>query len=255
MKLENYRHYLMGEYENRKGRNPGYSLRAFARDLNTSPSRLSEAINGKRGISSKLAEQFIEALNLEGIDAEVFRLSVESEHARSGRQKLEAQEKLKQTLDSANETPLKTFTVVDWIAEVLLKMNEREPVTDNTEKVSSKLGVPEFMVVESLRFLTRLGFIKGAKGFKTYLQNRGKGRKLNVDYIQILEQAQKAYVRNTSTDYFQHEVILLEKKDMERAERILQKAFNEIRKLENKSKNSKIMIIANQVFSAEKEGR
>ncbi|MGZ3742807.1 MAG: TIGR02147 family protein [Pseudobdellovibrionaceae bacterium] len=254
MKLENYRHYLLSELENRKVRNPHYSLRAFARDLQTSPSRLSEALNGRRGISSELGSKFIKNLGLIGIDAEVFRLSVDAEHARSRSERHVSQQKLREALDSVSETPLKTFTIVDWVADAVLKMNEREPVVDQVKKVALKLDVPQFMVVEALRFLTRLGFISGTKRFKTYLKNRGEGRKLNIDYVQILEQARKSYGSKNSSNFFCHEPILLEKREYEKAVFIMQKALAEIRKLETKTKNSKVFFIANQIFSVEKEG-
>lgn len=163
MKFESYRHYLEREFERRRIRNPHYSLRAYARDLGTSPSRLSEALNGKRGISIELAQQLIEKLGLEGIDAEIFLLSVEAEHSRSKKKKDAAREKLKETLASVPKEQPKTLTIVDWVAEALLKMSERESVTDNIEEVARKLDVPQFMVIESLRFLTRLGFIAGGK--------------------------------------------------------------------------------------------
>lgn len=255
MKLENYRHYLQNEFEKRKVRNPHYSLRAFARDLGASPSRISEAINGKRGISLKLASQLIQKLGIEGYDAQIFRLSVEAEHSRSQLQKNQAQEKLQQALSAPPEQAPKTITMVDWVAEALLKMNDRELVADQVEKVSDKLGLPQFMVVHSLRFLTRLGLIKGAKNFKTYLANRGQGRRLNVDYTQILEQAQKAYALNGfSQEGFQHQAFLLEKKDLARAQKILLQSLLEIQKLEKKTKSSKVVFVANQIFSVEKEG-
>lgn len=255
MKLENYRHYLLSEFENRKVRNPHYSLRAFARDLGTSPSRLSEALNVKRGISSELAHQMIKHIRLTGIDAEIFRLSVESEHSRSGAQKKSSKQKLQDLLESEPETPLKTFTIVDWITEAVLKMNERESVISQTEKTAAKLDVPQFMVIDALRFLTRLGFVGGAQKFKTYLQNRSKGRRLNVDYIQILEQARKSYTNGNSLSSFQHESVLLDPKEMEKASHIIRKAIHDIQKLESKSKNSKVFFIASQIFSVEKEGK
>lgn len=253
MKLENYRHYILNEFEHRKTRNPHYSLRAYARDLETSVSRLSESLNKKRGISYELAQKLVRHLNLEGLDADIFLLSVEAEHGRSQLQKSQAKTKLKEALASSEKEPLKTFTIVDWVAEALLKMNERENVADNIDKAATQLNVPSFMVIDAVRFLTRLGFISGAKKFKTYLQNRGKDRKLNVDYIQILEQAQKAYRGDRAHNYFQQDSLLLEKKDMAKAQRIISQANKEIRRLESKSKSAKVIFIANQIFSVETE--
>lgn len=251
MKFENYRHYIQNEFEKRRIRNPSYSLRAFARDLSVSPSRLSEVINGKRGISNLLAQKIMEGLKIEGVDAEIFILSVEAEHSRSKRQKLLAQEQLQKAIKSSKKVE-KTFTIVDWVTEALLKMNEREAVLENVGKVSVNLGVPKFMVTDSLRFLTRLGFIPGGKGFKTYLQSRGQGRKLNVDYIQILEQAQKAYLGMVSGNYFNHEAFLLDTNQIKKAELIIASALDDIRKLQSKSKKSKVVFVANQIFSVEK---
>lgn len=48
-----YRQILKNEFTHRQERNPSYSLRSFARDLNLSPSRLSEVLNGKGDLSSQ----------------------------------------------------------------------------------------------------------------------------------------------------------------------------------------------------------
>ncbi|HXH30051.1 MAG TPA: TIGR02147 family protein [Bacteriovoracaceae bacterium] len=48
-----YRQIIKTEYDYRKERNPLYSLRSFARDLNLSPSRLSEVLNNKGDLSSQ----------------------------------------------------------------------------------------------------------------------------------------------------------------------------------------------------------
>lgn len=53
-------------------KNGRYSLRAFARDLKISPSFLSEVLNGKYGISKKLARQISECLHFDDSDAEHF---------------------------------------------------------------------------------------------------------------------------------------------------------------------------------------
>lgn len=47
-----------------KNQNPGFSLRAYARKLELSPSALSEILNGKRRISGKMAAKIIGRMNL-----------------------------------------------------------------------------------------------------------------------------------------------------------------------------------------------
>lgn len=256
MAYENYRHYILGEFERRKVRNPAYSLRALARDLEVSPSRLSEALNARRGLSLQMAEHLIRKLELQGREAEVFRLSVAAEHARSAQEKSRARAQLVQLLQEAPRLAPKTFTMVDWVTEVVLKMSERPGALEEPERIASRLDVPSFMVVGALRFLTRLGLVRGLDGYRTYLEDRGLGRRLNVDHAQVLERAQKAYVGGVAAaDLFHHQALLLEPRDLEKARVLVLDCFAELKKLEKKTKAAKVVFAAAQVFTVEKEGR
>lgn len=53
---EKLRLFLAEELASRKQRNPAYSLRAFARRLQMSPSFLSEVLKGKKAVSPSRAE-------------------------------------------------------------------------------------------------------------------------------------------------------------------------------------------------------
>lgn len=57
--------WLIDEFHNRKQGNPSYSLRAFARKLNLSPSFLSQLFMGKKDLSEDTRHRIIEILNLE----------------------------------------------------------------------------------------------------------------------------------------------------------------------------------------------
>ncbi len=54
---KNYRDYLRRELEQRVQQDPRYSLNRFARDLDLAPSRLSEVLSGKQGLSRAIAER------------------------------------------------------------------------------------------------------------------------------------------------------------------------------------------------------
>ena len=58
------RQYLKAELELRQQRRPQYSLRAFARDLNMSPSTLSDFFHGKLGLSKDRVRHIGTKLNL-----------------------------------------------------------------------------------------------------------------------------------------------------------------------------------------------
>ena len=76
-----YRSILKDELLRRIRQNPRYSLRAFARDLRLSPSRLSEVLSGKQGLSRQAAKAITERLGWRGSEAERFIDLVESQHA------------------------------------------------------------------------------------------------------------------------------------------------------------------------------
>lgn len=60
--------YLEREYGRRQGRNPRYSLRAFARDLGCDHSTLSQWMRRTRPMTEDAAQQLCDALQLTGAD-------------------------------------------------------------------------------------------------------------------------------------------------------------------------------------------
>ena len=77
-----YRSLLLHELERRCRHNARYSLRAFARDLDMYPSRLSEVINGKKGLSTASAQEVARCLNWSESEKSFFVTLVEAESSR-----------------------------------------------------------------------------------------------------------------------------------------------------------------------------
>ncbi|MEO7691133.1 MAG: helix-turn-helix transcriptional regulator [Sphingomonas sp.] len=65
--------YLEREYGRRRGRNPRYSLRAFARDLGCDHSTLSQWMRRTRPMTEEAAHQLCDALQLTGADRNLAR--------------------------------------------------------------------------------------------------------------------------------------------------------------------------------------
>lgn len=74
-----YRDAIRTEYTRRRERNPSYSLRSFARDLDVSASQLSEVMNQKKNMSRKMAQKIANQIGLRPEEAELFILSTEIE--------------------------------------------------------------------------------------------------------------------------------------------------------------------------------
>src|SRR5688572_865827 len=85
--LDGYRAILREHFEARKRRNPAYSLRSFARDLGWSASRLSEAMNGKAGLSVAKANAIAQKLSLPPLEKELFAVMVAEKHGRTVQQR------------------------------------------------------------------------------------------------------------------------------------------------------------------------
>jgi transcriptional regulator with XRE-family HTH domain len=65
--------YLEREYGRRRGRNPRYSLRAFARDLGCDHSTLSQWMRRTRPMTEEAAHQLCDSLQLTGADRSLAR--------------------------------------------------------------------------------------------------------------------------------------------------------------------------------------
>lgn len=62
--VRSLRKLLLQEFENKKSKNPSYSLRALARDIEVSPSVISDYLNEKRKLSPKTKYKIIRYLDL-----------------------------------------------------------------------------------------------------------------------------------------------------------------------------------------------
>jgi uncharacterized protein (TIGR02147 family) len=105
-------------------RRPGYSLRAFARDLDLSPSFLSMLMREKSGLSIEQAHKISKALQLNDKEKEHLLLLTEAEFSRSFSMKKKAREKLAKI---SSERSFKTIDdnykeiIQDWIHPAILE--------------------------------------------------------------------------------------------------------------------------------------
>ena len=248
-----YRDMMKRELAARKARNAFYSLRAYARDLELGAAQLSEILSEKKGLSLPMAKKIAKRLGLSADESEVFTLSAQALHARDLTSRREAAESLLRLQDSQAVVGAKIQTIVSWVAEAVMKMSQRGPIKTQLDEIALSLGTDPYEIQAALRFLTRLGFLKGASEKKSYLAEQAKGRRLNIDYEQILEQARRSYLRQrTVSDDFTHVALLLEDKDLAKVRRLQSTFFAELKKLEKSSSESRVYFIASQFFRVEK---
>ncbi|MBO9666790.1 MAG: DUF4423 domain-containing protein [Bdellovibrio sp.] len=139
--MHNYREFILRELERRQKRNPSYSLRAFARDLEMPSSRLSEILNRKMGLSEARAMALAEKLNLEASEKEFFIDLALSEHARSAVMKDMALRRVKARTEAVTApapTPTEDSLTVD-AAVILDKLRASAPDPSRKWDVSSSI--------------------------------------------------------------------------------------------------------------------
>ncbi|MEM7157773.1 MAG: hypothetical protein AAF799_33340 [Myxococcota bacterium] len=246
-----YQAMLVTEFEYRRSRNSGYSLRAFARDLAMPPSTLNEVLNQRKGISSARARKLARRLGLSHDLAEVFVLSARAQHARAAVDRSAAEAELAALASRGGDRRPKTTTIVGWVTEAVLKLYERRGTQLSVETTAAELKVPTFTVQFALRFLTRLGFLEDAPPSRAFLAYLGKGRRLNVDYEQLLRRATAATREPGSHDVFVHEPLLLDARGVKKAQQLIERCLEDVKRLSRTSRRATLYYLTSQLFQAE----
>lgn len=136
--------YLAEEFSRRSQGNPYYSLRSFARDLEVAPSWLSDFLSLKKGLSRKAAERFTEMLGLSASEAKLFILSAQANHARSAKDREEAQQELKKIKKSSSyKMKPKDFVLTGaWYHQAILELTEIENFSHTEQEIAQRLRLP-----------------------------------------------------------------------------------------------------------------
>lgn len=127
-----YREALSHYYLLKRKKNKSYSLRAYARDLDLSASRLDGILKGKFGLSPIAAGKVADLLQLSLGDKLLFQEMVESEHSRSPISRKAAKASVKKTLKEPSIDQIdhrqymhrlswKTFAILEMIENPLFK--------------------------------------------------------------------------------------------------------------------------------------
>jgi uncharacterized protein (TIGR02147 family) len=101
-----YREILLDVFNSRQKKNPAYSLRAFARDIEMSHSRLSEIFSGKGELSLEKAQNIAKKLRLSAIKAADFKDMVLIRTSEDERKKMAASRRLASRLKLLNQRNL-----------------------------------------------------------------------------------------------------------------------------------------------------
>ncbi len=162
---QDYRSILRGEYETRCERNPRYSLRAFARDLSVSPSRLSEVLSGRYGFSREAAAEIGKRLGWSADEVASFCDLVDSEHARSRKKRSEARSRVDVSSRKYQQLSLDSFQVIsDWYHYAILELTLVHDFKSDPKWIARRLGIDPLVADGAIERLKRLDLLEEKGG-------------------------------------------------------------------------------------------
>jgi transcriptional regulator with XRE-family HTH domain len=129
-----------------QGRNPQYSLRAFARRLKVSPASLSEILRGQRKVSERKFHFLLEQLDLSPSEMKTV---------------------LGDALEIAkrNEIPADHYHLLaDWYYFAILSLAETSGFKGSVEDIVERLGLSQTLAQAAVERLQRLGLMIERKG-------------------------------------------------------------------------------------------
>ncbi|UYL08570.1 DUF4423 domain-containing protein [Bdellovibrio sp. SKB1291214] len=139
---------LMQELAKRQTRNPSYSLRAFARDLDIGSTTLSDVLGDRRSLSKTNLEKVMERLLVSPLEKELLW----SEY-KQGSTKVEIDERLLLQED--------TFRLIsDWYYLAIMNLAKLPENRANPQWIAKRLGIKEEKAEEALERLLRLELLK-----------------------------------------------------------------------------------------------
>ena len=209
VQASDYRTVILNKFGERLERNPGYSFRAYARDLSFSASHLVGVLRARKGISLKKATDLASRLKLSGRENKLFLASVQALHSRSGAIKTSALQELARASKESDFVPLsmELFDVVSsWFHYAILELWNLKSFQCEPHWIAEALGISAIEADLALARLQRVGLLKhDSEGLlkpaavTTTAGNDMPQKALRRHHQQILEKAKTA-IDSQSTD-------------------------------------------------------
>jgi uncharacterized protein (TIGR02147 family) len=156
-----YRDFIVQEFSKRQRKNPAYSLRAFARDLEIPCSRLSEILNFKRGLSQARAPKLAARLGLTPSEQEYFIDLALVEHGRSSVLKGLAERRILSREATTAQIGEETFSVIaDWWHLAIVSYLQLPNVAHTLPAIAAFFRLSEDVVEKALARLKETGFVE-----------------------------------------------------------------------------------------------
>lgn len=257
-----YRDILRNKLSERCMKNGKYSLRAFARDLELSPQRLSHILSGRHGLSPAAATKVAQHLGLNQEEINFFCMLVQEKHARSGVVKKNAQEKLQELTSQYKNLNLEHFKIIsDWYHFAILELTLVDGFKSNPKWIAKALKITEIEVKMAIERLLKLELLTEGKNGALKLTGqffadpRGTpSSALRQFHKQLMEKAILALeFQKLEERDFSSTILAIDEKDIPRAKDEIKKfrvAFD--KKFSAREVKTNVYCLGTQLFSLQK---
>lgn len=247
-----YRNWLQNQFQDRRKRNPNYSLRAFARTLKIPASSLSQLLLGKRPLTLKAALKIADRFDISPRERQEFLQSVIEEKTSV----LQLSQKEQRYQELENET----FTAIsDWYHYGILSLGEIKPNYCDPVWVSDQLGISRREAKDALERLFKLGLLKKVgRGFKQCtgpldIQSPNRSLALRKYHRQNLQMAENA-LDNEPMDFrdFNSITMAIDVSKIPEAKKAIKRFRDEIADILESGNPSRVYTLAIQLFPISK---
>jgi len=141
--MDSYLEVVKGEFDRRCERNGKYSLRAFARDLEISPSRLSQILNGKSSPSRSTARKMGQRIGFQGEKLKWFYALVDSQYGPTVESRQEAKKIVSRYQKGVLSKHVKVENQIqwDWYYFAIRRMTRLKEFKSDAEWIARRLGI------------------------------------------------------------------------------------------------------------------
>ena len=260
MHYSSYQEILKEEFKKKVAINPSFSMRAFAFRLDISPSRLSEILSYKQGLSLKMAKVISKKLALDPYRKKYFELLVESKHARSIAQRDIAI----QNLNDFVKGMIKKLTddqyelIAQWYYYAILELVKTEDIIHSPEWIGKRLGLDlktTTVAIKRLRRLDMLGYSGGkffAKDTNPFsFVSKVPSSALRLHHQQIIDMAKLSVKEQSINERELNSLtIAINDEDREEITKKIRAFFDDINKeySYNNTPKTKVYALTNQFF-------
>lgn len=265
--MTNYREWLKKEFEVRARRRPGYSLRAFARDLGVPAPKLSQTLRGICGISAARAEQIAKRLKFSDRERELFVAMVEAEHGRSAVTRAKARERLSalNTDDGFGELALERFRIIsDWYHFAILELTDTADFKSDPRWIANRLGISVEETRKAIERLETFGLLEKDENGRYYQTHANiatpsgvPSKAIRDHHAQVLELAHRA-LEEVPVDLrdFSTMTMAINTDQLEEAKEALKEFRRKFcRNIQKRDGKDRVYVLSIQFFPVDKGGR